>query len=231
MQFCFDEGGNAGVLDTAIARPCATASFTQLRDDPESSMPVSFLARRLSAISYGQHLGDPSMRQASGQCTSSCDDSDHTSDRLAAQRWRRVPGCGSAADHGALRRRSFHADPAEPVIQRRQCLRPALASAANVVEQRSHADRREAQENDARRTRRRRQHHHVVEHHLYAGRSSTCIATGRATRRVLRRRGETGNVRPSSTIHRTGTGYSFAVPESVARGELRPLRNPADGGR
>ena len=25
--------------------------------------------------------------------------------------------------------------------------------------------------------------------------------------------------------------YSFAVPESVARGELRPLRNPADGGR
>lgn len=23
--------------------------------------------------------------------------------------------------------------------------------------------------------------------------------------------------------------YSFAVPESVARGELRPLRNPADG--
>ena len=25
--------------------------------------------------------------------------------------------------------------------------------------------------------------------------------------------------------------YSFAVPESVARGDLRPLRNPADGGR
>ena len=25
--------------------------------------------------------------------------------------------------------------------------------------------------------------------------------------------------------------YSFAVPESVARGELRPLRHPADGGR
>ena len=25
--------------------------------------------------------------------------------------------------------------------------------------------------------------------------------------------------------------YSFAVPESVARGELRPLRNPVDGGR
>ena len=25
--------------------------------------------------------------------------------------------------------------------------------------------------------------------------------------------------------------YSFAIPESVARGELRPLRNPADGGR
>ena len=25
--------------------------------------------------------------------------------------------------------------------------------------------------------------------------------------------------------------YSFAVTESVARGELRPLRNPADGGR
>ncbi len=25
--------------------------------------------------------------------------------------------------------------------------------------------------------------------------------------------------------------YSLAVPESVARGELRPLRNPADGGR
>ena len=25
--------------------------------------------------------------------------------------------------------------------------------------------------------------------------------------------------------------YSFAVPESVARGEFRPLRNPADGGR
>ena len=25
--------------------------------------------------------------------------------------------------------------------------------------------------------------------------------------------------------------YSFAVPESVAWGELRPLRNPADGGR
>ena len=25
--------------------------------------------------------------------------------------------------------------------------------------------------------------------------------------------------------------YSFVVPESVARGELRPLRNPADGDR
>jgi hypothetical protein len=25
--------------------------------------------------------------------------------------------------------------------------------------------------------------------------------------------------------------YSFAVPEAVARGELRPLRNPADSDR
>ena len=33
-----------------------------------------------------------------------------------------------------------------------------------------------------------------------------------------------------TAVHLLGR-YSFAVPESVARGELRPLRNPADGGR
>ena len=87
---------------------------------------------------------------------------------------------------------------------------------------------REGQEKPARRTRRRRQHDCVVEHHLYAGRPSTCIAQ-MATR--VRPEDE-ARLSPLGHEHINLLGrYSFAVPESVARGELRPLRNPADGGR
>ena len=69
-----------------------------------------------------------------------------------------------------------------------------------------------------------RQHDRAVEHSLHAGRDRS------ATRRGLPRPGR-GQARlsPLGHEHINMLGrYSFSIPESVARGELRPLRNPSD---